>query len=139
MKEHPILVVIDGQGGKIGRELCSQLKENFPSAQIWAIGTNSMATSSMLKSKPHEAATGENPVIVVSQKADIICGPIGICIADSMLGEVTPKMALSIAQSNADKVLIPFNKCSASIAGVKEASINELIEDALRIIKEKLK
>lgn len=134
----PIIVVIDGQGGKIGKELCDQLINRFPQTEVWAIGTNSMATSYMLKAKPAQAATGENPVIVASREADIICGPIGICIADSMLGEVTPKMALAIAQSRARKVLIPFNKCSAVVAGVKESSINELIEDALRIIEENL-
>ncbi|MBQ0064944.1 MAG: DUF3842 family protein [Firmicutes bacterium] len=137
-EKKPVLVVIDGQGGKIGKELCTQLINRFPETEVWAIGTNSLATSFMLKAKPHQAATGENPVIVACREADIICGPIGICIADSMLGEVTPKMALAISQSRARKVLIPFNKCSAVIAGVKEATLAELIEDALNIVEENL-
>lgn len=138
INKKPIILVVDGQGGKIGKELCSRLIERFPQTEVWAIGTNSMATSTMLKAKPHQAATGENPVVVASRNADIICGPIGICIADSMLGEVSPTMALAIAQSRARKVLIPFNKCSAVIAGVKENSIAELVEDALRIVEENL-
>ncbi|MDO4466065.1 MAG: DUF3842 family protein [Bacillota bacterium] len=135
ISKKPVILVVDGQGGKIGKELCSQLIERFPETEVWAIGTNSMATSFMLKAKPHQAATGENPVVVASREADIICGPIGICIADSMLGEVTPTMALAISQSRAKKILIPFNKCSAVVAGVKESTISELVEDALRIVE----
>ena len=95
------ILVIDAQGGGMGRQIVSAVKQNIPAASVIAVGTNTAATTAMLKTGADEAATGENSVIVGCRRADIIVGPIGIVIADSMLGEVTPKMALAVAQSNA--------------------------------------
>lgn len=97
------IVIIDGQGGKMGKMIVEQLKEKYPSLQLIAIGTNSIATAAMMKAGADYGATGENPVVVASKDADIIIGPIGIVIADSMLGEVTPAMAKAIGQSKAEK------------------------------------
>ncbi len=129
------ILVIDGQGGRLGKELVSSIKTNFPEADILAIGTNSIATSIMLKAGANEAATGENPVVVGTEKADIIVGPIGIVIPDSLLGEVTEKMALAVCRSKAPRVLIPMNKCDNLIAGVNAQSMGDLIDDAILKIK----
>lgn len=125
------ILVIDGQGGRIGRQLIEAIIEKHPEARITAVGTNSTATAAMLKGGAHEAATGENAVIVACRKADVIIGPLGIVIADSLLGEVSPAMALAVAQSAAARILIPMNKCDNIVAGVKAESMGALIEDAV--------
>ena len=121
------ILVIDGQGGKIGSMVVSLLKKATPKQEVIAVGTNSIATSAMLKAGADKGASGENPVIVNSKKADVIAGPLGIVIADSMLGEVTPKMAEAIGSSNAQKLLIPTNNCNNIVLGTESLSINELV------------
>lgn len=128
------ITVIDGQGGNIGKALITELKKNSISAEILAIGTNSIATQNMLKADPDYAATGENPVIVASRDSDYIIGPIGIIMTDSMFGEITPIMANSIGASKAFKLLIPINKC-VYVAGVKDAGLTEYIQDIVKQIK----
>lgn len=125
------ILVIDGQGGKLGKLLITSVREAFPESEIMAIGTNAVATQVMLRAGADEAATGENPVIVAAGKADIIVGPIGIVIADSLLGEVTEKMALAVARSSAVRVLIPMNRCDNLIAGVSAQPLGELVQDAV--------
>ena len=114
-----MIMVIDGQGGKMGKNIVEQLKKRFPEDELLAIGTNSIATAAMLKAGADAGATGENPAIVGSRRADIIIGPMGIVIADSLLGEITPKMAVAIGQSSAKKVLIPVNRCQHFLVGCK--------------------
>ncbi len=126
-----IVLVIDAQGGGIGRQLVSSIKQALPEVEILAVGTNASATAAMLKAGASSAATGENAVVVCSRKADIIVGPIGIVIADSMLGEITPKMALAVAQSSARRILIPFSHCDNIIMGIETASTTELIQKAV--------
>lgn len=134
------ILVIDGQGGKIGSMVISLLKKVLPEYEVIAIGTNSIATSAMLKAGADKGASGENPVIVNSQNADIIVGPLGIAIANSMLGEVTPKMAEAIGSSKAQKLLIPTNNCNNIVLGTESLSINEIVLIAVdrisKIIKE---
>lgn len=129
------ILVIDAQGGGIGKQLVTEIKRNIPSAHITAVGTNSSATAAMLKAGADEAATGENSVIVACRKANIIVGPIGIVIADSMLGEVTPKMAAAVAQSSAKRILIPFSHCDNIIAGISDFSTGNLIRSAINEIQ----
>ncbi len=129
-------LVIDGQGGRLGKLLIEGIRREFPEAEIAAVGTNAAATATMLKAGADEAATGENPVVVASRRADIIAGPIGIVIADSLLGEVTPKMAAAVAQSAAVRVLVPMNRCDNLVAGVGSQSIGELAQDAVKKMKE---
>ena len=130
------IVVIDGQGGRLGRMLVEQLKEKLPQAFITAIGTNSIATAAMLKAGADAGATGENPVIVACRNAQLIIGPLGIVIADSLLGEVTPGMAKAVGQSLAHKILIPLNRCNNTVVGVGELSFTDYVrladEEALR-------
>lgn len=129
------ILVIDAQGGGVGRQLVTAIKQNIPDASVTAVGTNSAATSAMLKAGADNAATGENAVVVACRKADIIVGPIGIIIADALLGEVTPKMAAAVTQSNAVRVLIPFNHCDNIIVGISNYSMSELVKDAVREIQ----
>lgn len=125
------IVVIDGQGGRIGAMLIAALREKAVNASITAIGTNSAATANMLKSSPDAAATGENPVVVACRTADVIVGPVGIVIADSLLGEVTPRMAVAVGQSGAERIFIPVNKCESIIVGVGDVSLGDLIKEAV--------
>lgn len=129
------ILVIDGQGGNIGRQLVKMITEQIPQATLRVVGTNSIATANMLKAGAVQAATGENAVIVGCRKADIIVGPIGIVIADALLGEVTPAMAAAVGQSDAVRVLIPMNRCDTVVAGVAEGPTGALLEDALEKIK----
>ena len=128
------VLVIDGQGGGIGKQLVSAIKMTVPNAIITAIGTNSSATATMLKAGADYAATGENAIVFGCRNAEIIVGPVGIVIADSLLGEITPVMATAIAQSNAKRVLIPVNQCGNIIAGVPDLSIVKLIQNAVEKI-----
>jgi hypothetical protein len=128
------VLVIDAQGGGIGRQLVTGIKAKIPSAFVTAVGTNSVATSSMLKAGADVAATGENAVKVGARKADVIVGPIGIVIADALYGEITPEMAVAVGQSDAKKVLIPINHCDNIIAGVPDLSIGKLIDSAIELV-----
>lgn len=128
------ILVIDAQGGGVGKQLVTEIKKAFPQVIVTAVGTNSAATAAMVKAKADYAATGENAVIVNSRRADIIVGPIGIVIADAMLGEITAAMAAAVAQSWAKRILIPFNHCDNIVVGVSGYGIGKLIEEALEEI-----
>ena len=132
------IVVMDSQGGGIGRQVISSLKAAFPEQVITAIGTNAQATAAMLKAGADQGATGENPVIVASRHADIIIGPIGIVIADSMIGEITPAMALAVGQSDAKRILIPVNHCDNIVVGVSDLSLARLIREVVERVRELL-
>ncbi len=129
-----IVMVVDGQGGRLGASLTEKIKKTCPEAEVLAIGTNSAATAAMLKAGADEGATGENPVRVASARADVITGPVGIIMANSLLGEVTAKMAESITAAGAKKVLIPMNKCNTLIAGINGETVSDLTEDAVKKI-----
>ena len=118
------IVIIDGQGGKLGKLLVEQLKQACPMAELYAIGTNSIATATMLKAGADFGATGENPVIRAVMDADVVLGPIGIVVANAILGEVTPKMAEAVGSCKAKKLLIPMNSCGVSVAGAQELPLS---------------
>ena len=125
------ILVIDAQGGGIGKQVVTAIKEKIDGASIVAVGTNSAATAAMRKAGADFSATGENAVVVNSRKADVIIGPVGIVIADSLWGEITPKMAIAIGQSDAVRILIPVNHCNNVVAGVKDLGITELVKDVV--------
>ena len=125
------ILVIDGQGGRLGQQLVSQVHTRFPEVSLIAVGTNSIATAAMIKGGATQAATGENAVCVACRKADIIVGPIGIVIADALLGEITPRMAQAVGQSAAKRILIPMNRCDTRIAGLGDQPMAVLVADAL--------
>ena len=129
------ILVVDGQGGGIGRQLVEQIKKSFPGVEITAVGTNVLATQAMVKAGADHGATGENAVIVGCRNADIIAGPIGIVIADSLWGEITPAMAVAIGQSKAVRILIPMNQCNNLIAGVDTVTAGSLIRKAVEQIR----
>ena len=130
------LLVIDGQGGQLGSQIIKAIRNKYNDIYIMAVGTNATATASMIKAGANQGATGENPVIVASRKADVIIGPVGIVIADALLGEITPKMAVAVGQSNATKILIPINKCENLVAGVPNLTTTALIDDTLNKLQE---
>ena len=129
------ILVIDAQGGGIGRQVVTAVRKAFPQHHNTAVGTNSAATSAMLKAGADDAATGENAVMVCCRTADVIIGPVGIVIADALLGEVTPKMAVAVGQSRAKRILIPVNHCDNYIAGVGDLSMTGLIESVVGTLR----
>ena len=129
------IMVIDGQGGRMGKSIVEQTKKNFPEDEIIAIGTNSIATAAMLKAGADAGATGENPAIVGSRTADLIIGPMGIVIADSLMGEITPRMAVAIGQSGAKKLLLPVNRCQHYVVGCRDLPLGEYVRMAVEEVR----
>ena len=125
------VLVIDAQGGGMGRMLVEGLKRALPEQPVTAVGTNALATSAMLKAGAQAAATGENAVKVCCRDADVIMGPIGIVMKDAMMGEITAEMAAAVAESRAKRILIPVLKCATYIAGSENQTLQSLITDAL--------
>ena len=125
------ILLIDGQGGKLGKELAENIIKRFSDVEIIGVGTNSIATSAIIKAGVSQVATGENPVIFNSARCDVIIGPIGLIAANSLLGEITPAMANAVASSKAVKILVPTNRCNNLIAGVTNTNLSFLIEDAM--------
>ena len=130
------VLVIDGQGGGLGRQLVSALAAACPEAELTAVGTNSLAANAMLKAGASRAATGENAVVVNCRRADVIVGPIGIAIADALLGEITPAMAAAVCQSGARRVLVPINHCENYVVGVPDQPVSQLVAAAAQKVKE---
>ncbi len=130
------ILIIDGHGGQLGAQLVKAVKAKFKNVSITAIGTNAIATSAMLKAGADIGATGENPVLVNAKSADVIIGPIGIVIADSLYGEISDKMANAVSKAQALRILIPINRCDNLIAGIRDVNTKELIEDALVKLEE---
>lgn len=128
-------MVMDGQGGGLGRQLVTAVKAKLPQAAVLAVGTNSAATTAMLRAGADQAATGENAVVVGCRSADVIVGPVGIVIADAMLGEITPKMAVAVGQSRAVRILIPSSQCDNIVAGVQGQPIAKLVQSAVEALQ----
>ena len=128
------ITIIDGQGGKLGKTIVEQLKKMHPEQELYAIGTNCLATAAMLKAGADYGATGENPCIVNAQDSDIIVGPVGIVVANALLGEITPSIATAIGASKAYKILVPTNRCNHYVVGCSEVGIGENI----RLVCEKV-
>lgn len=134
------IMVIDGQGGGIGKTIIETLRKRLgDELEIVALGTNSLATSSMLKAGANEGATGENAIVVNAPKADVIVGSIAILAANSMLGELTPTMAKAISESPAKKVLIPLNRCQIYVMGVSSKPLPHYVEDTVKFIQSMMK
>ena len=132
------VLVVDAQGGGIGRQLVAAIKKELPGVEVIATGTNSAATSAMLKAGADHASTGENAIRVCADRADVIIGPIGIVIADSLYGEITPAMACAIGQSRAKRILLPMNHCDNIIVGGGDISTASLVAETLRQLKDML-
>ncbi len=133
------VLVIDGQGGGLGRQIVAAVKAGYPDVEVLAVGTNSAATGTMLKAGADMAATGENSVEVACRKADVIMGPVGIVIADSMLGEITPRMAAAVGQSQAGRILIPVNMCDNIVVGIADLPMTKKVESAVEALADFMK
>lgn len=131
-----VIIVVDGQGGGIGRAIIKRLRDVFgEDMEILALGTNSIATSQMMKAGANRGATGENAIVRTALEADIIIGPLAIIIADAMMGEVTPEMSKAIGSSKALKVLIPLTQERVEIMGLSVEPLPHLIDQAIEMIK----
>ena len=133
------IVVIDGQGGRLGKMLIEEVRARLPQAELLAIGTNAVAASGMQRAGAVPAATGENPVVVACRDADVVVGPLGIIAADSLLGEVTPAMAVAVGQCPAPKILLPINRCNHFVIGLQPLAIGEQIFLAVQRMGEVLR
>ena len=129
------ILIIDGQGGGLGRQLVTAVKEQYPEIEVLAVGTNSAATNAMLRAGADRAATGENSVVVASGQADVIMGPLGMVIADSMLGEITPRMALAVGQSRAKRILVPVSQCDNIVARTQDISMAQNVQNAVAVLQ----
>lgn len=129
------VLVIDGQGGGLGRQLVAAISAACPDADLTAVGTNSLAASAMLKAGAARAATGENAVLVNARRADVIVGPLGIVIADALLGEITPAMAAAVGQADARRILIPVNHCDNYVVGIADVPVGTLVQSAAQKVR----
>ena len=129
------LVIIDGQGGRLGSLLVEAIRKEALNVDPLVIGTNAIATAAMLKAGANQGATGENPVLVACRDADVIVGSLGILSADSLLGEITPNMAVAVGQSKALKLLLPLGRCNNQVIGVKDATMSELVKETVGQLK----
>ncbi|MBR2676157.1 MAG: DUF3842 family protein [Solobacterium sp.] len=132
------VLIVDAQGGGLGKQLILKIRKELPDVHITAVGTNVAATTAMMKAGADEAATGENAVCVCVKKADYIVGPIGIVIADAMLGEITAEVARAVSQADAKRILVPFSNCDNFIAGVSDFSTGQLVDEAVKHLKKEL-
>ena len=134
------ILVVDGQGGRIGQQLVRAILARFPGVEVRAVGTNSMATAALLKGGAAQGATGENALLVACRRADVILGPLGIVIADALMGEISPAMAVAVAQARARRILIPLNQCDNLVAGVADMPVGRLLDSAVdelgRVLRE---
>ncbi len=130
------LMIMDGLGGGLGRQLVEAVRQSGVPCRITAVGANSAATAAMLKAGADQGATGENAAVVCARSADVIAGPVGIAIADSLLGEITPRMAQAVGQSGAKKLLLPVNHCDHIIVGVGDLPMRTMIGETLRLLRE---
>ena len=122
------ICVIDGQGGGIGSAIIKRLTATGSNIEIIALGTNAIATAQMLKARANRGASGENAIVCTVKQADIIIGPVGIIMANAMMGELTPIMAQAIAASPARKLLLPLSRENIVIVGLAQMPLPHLID-----------
>ena len=133
-----LVVVVDGQGGGMGRGLVESIKKKWPKLHVRAVGTNSLATSAMLRAGADDGATGENAVVFNARQADLLLGPIGILTPNGLLGEVSPAMAGAVGASDAVKILLPSQRCSIRLAAGDPQPLQFYLDQALRLLEEEL-
>ena len=130
------LVIIDGQSGRMGTLIAERVKAAKLPCKVLAVGTNAIATATMMKAGANQGATGENPVMVACRTADVIVGPIGILSADALSGEVTPAMAVAVGQSAAKKLLLPVNRhCGHTMVGVRDLTLSQLVDEVVEQLR----
>ena len=137
--ESPLVAVIDGQGGGMGRGLVENIRKAWPKLHVRALGTNSLATSAMLRAGADEGATGENAIVYNAARADILLGPIGVLTPNGLLGEVSPRMAEAIGGSEAVKILLPSQRCNIRLAVGDPQPLQFYLDQAIRLLGAELK
>jgi hypothetical protein len=133
--------IIDGQGGGIGKSIVAKLRKIIPAdtgVEICALGTNSTATNNMIRAGADIGATGENAIVHTAGQSDVILGPMAIIVANSMLGELTPAMALAVSSSSAQKILIPLNRCNVTVAADLNATTDTYIDYSIKLVTDYL-
>ena len=130
------LLIIDGQGGGVGKSLIQALKAGFPGKPIVAVGTNGVASTAMLRAGADMVATGENAVIYQCGQAEIIMGPMGILCANAMLGEISPAIAAAVSASPAQKVLLPMERCGLHVVGTAKQTLEAAVAEAVEKVRE---
>ena len=138
MREELLVAVVDGQGGGMGRGLVESIKKKWPKLHVRAVGTNSLATSAMLRAGADDGATGENAVVFNARQADLLLGAIGILTPNGLLGEVSPAMAGAVGASEAVKILLPAQRCSIRLAAGDPQPLQFYLDQALRLLEEEL-
>ncbi|MDD3213565.1 MAG: DUF3842 family protein [Eubacteriales bacterium] len=128
------VLVIDGQGGGMGRALVTAIRQIAPSLSLIALGTNATATAAMLRAGAQQGATGENAICCQCRKADVIVGVVGILHANALLGEISPAIASAVSESDAEKVLIPLDRCGLHIIGVAKQPLETMIAEAAETV-----
>jgi hypothetical protein len=132
------VLVIDGQGGGLGKSIVERLKAVMPGIPVIALGTNALATAAMIRAGADAGATGENAILFNCRNADFILGATGIIVANAMLGEISPAIAAAVGESNANKLLIPSDRCNLHIMGVRHQSMEAAITEAAAWIQKQL-
>ena len=134
-----IIAVIDGMGGGIGAQIVTQLREELPlEVEILALGTNAIATQKMMQARASRGASGENAICVSINQAQVILAPIGVVVPDSMMGEITSKMAVAVANAPGRKLLLPINQPHFEIVGIEWKALTQQISAAIEIIRQTL-
>lgn len=136
IKKDILIAVVDGQGGGIGRQYIESLTKQLPKdlpVIIRALRTNSAATANMMRAGATDGATGENAIVKNAGRADIIVGVVAIVVPDSILGELSPKMANAVGQSDALRILIPFDSCNTRIAMLSTGPLQQFIDKAVQM------
>ncbi|HZL07394.1 MAG TPA: DUF3842 family protein, partial [Coriobacteriia bacterium] len=129
------VMVVDGMGGRIGQEIVNRLRVAFGAdVELLAVGTNSAATAAMMKAGANRGATGENAVRITVREADVVIGPLSLLIPDSMMGEVTPLMAESLALCSARKVMLPLTNPRIDLVGITKTPLPHLMEEAVTLV-----
>ncbi len=123
------IAVIDGQGASIGSTIIRKIRQTYgEKAEIWALGTNAIATGQMLRAGANKGATGESAVTYSAGQVDVIIGPISILVSNAMMGEITPAMALAVGNSSAVKLLLPLSTEPVTVVGVVFDPLPHLVD-----------
>ncbi len=134
-----VIAVVDGMGGSIGTQIVLGLRGALPDeTEIIALGTNAIATGSMMRAKATRGATGENAIAFSISEADIIMGSLSIMVPNSMMGEVTPRIATAVASAGGRKILLPISNPPLEILGISRKPLQQLIKDAVYLVREQL-
>jgi len=133
----PVIAVVDGMGGGIGAQIVTQLRQALPlEIEILALGANAVATQRMMQARASRGASGENAIRVSIGEADFLLAPIGVAIPNSMMGEITPGIAVAVAGARARKLFLPINQPHLEIVGIEWKALTKQIDAAIETIRQ---